>query len=45
MARRVRYCMEVGFITTYVIVEETGEPRENHRLTAVNDKRYHIMLY
>jgi hypothetical protein len=28
-----------------LLVEETGVPGENHRLSQVTDKRIHIMLY
>ena len=28
-----------------LLVEETGVPGENHDLSQVNDKLYHIMLY
>jgi len=28
-----------------LLVEETGIPGENHRLSHVTDKLYHIMLY
>jgi hypothetical protein len=28
-----------------LLMEETGEPGENHRLAEVTDKLYHIMLY
>jgi hypothetical protein len=28
-----------------VLVKETGEPGENHALSQVTDKLYHIMLY
>ena len=28
-----------------LLMEETGEPGENHRPAEVTDKLYHIMLY
>jgi hypothetical protein len=28
-----------------LLVEETGVPRENHPMSQVTDKLYHIMLY
>jgi len=45
MVFNASYNISVISWPSVLLVEEAGEPGENHNLSQVTDKLYHIMLY